>query len=200
MLDTDASSAHSEGAALEQGVYKTIFEHSPEAITLTRLRDQVLVEVNSEWLRMTGYSRAEVLGRTALELGHWAYPEDRDRVLGPLLTGDRVVDTDVTLIMKDRNPRVVRMTAVLLAEQGEKFILIYLRDVTAERLANEAMHAGEKALETVNDSLNRQIKLYELTESMAKVGHWVASPGQTDIHISKGAAFIGGLGEARSIT
>jgi diguanylate cyclase (GGDEF)-like protein/PAS domain S-box-containing protein len=200
VVDPNAAHVPSGGAPLAQGVYWTIFEHSPEAIALTRLRDRVLVEVNSEWLAMTGYSREEVLGRTALELGHWADPAERDLVLGPLLMGERVVDTDVTLVMKDRNPRVVRMNAVLLAEQGEEFILIYLRDVTAERMAKEAMRAGEKALEAANDTLNRQIKLYELTESMAKVGHWVASPGSNDIHISKGAAHIGGLGEARSIT
>lgn len=199
-MDPDAALAHSGSVVLAQGVYRTIFEHSPEAIALTRLRDRALVEVNAEWLRMTGYSRAEVLGRTALELGHWQNPDDRIRVLAPLLNGDRVVDVDVTLIMKDGNPRVMRMNAALLQDHDEKFILIYLRDVTAERLAEEAMRAGEKALETANDSLNRQIKLYELTESMAKVGHWVASPGNSDINISKGAAFIGGLGEARSIT
>jgi diguanylate cyclase (GGDEF)-like protein/PAS domain S-box-containing protein len=198
--DPGPLSGSADGVALGQGVYWTIFEHSPEAIALTRLRDRALVDVNAEWLRMTGYSRAEVLGRTAQELGHWQNPEDRVRVMAPLATGGRVVDTEVTLIMKDGNPRVVRMNAALLQERGEEFILIYLRDVTAERLADEAMRAGEKALETVNDSLNRQIKLYELTESMAKVGHWVAAPGSSDIHISKGAAFIGGLGEARSIT
>jgi diguanylate cyclase (GGDEF)-like protein/PAS domain S-box-containing protein len=200
VMDSDAPLMRSDGAAMGQGVYWNIFEHSPEAIALTRLRDKALVEVNAEWLRMTGYRRDEVLGRTALELGHWQNSEDRDRVFAPLLKGDRVVDSEVTLIMKDGNPRMVRMNAVLLQEQGEQFILIYLRDVTAERLAEEAMRAGERALATVNDSLNQQIKLYELTESLAKVGHWAGSPGDADIRISKGAAFIGGLGEARSIT
>ena len=180
---------------LTPGVFKTIFDCSPEAIVLIREHDGVLVEVNTEWLHLTGYTREEALGRTAVELGHWLDPSERERVFAPLHQGGRVVDADVTLVMKDRNPRVVRMNATQVHEQGEAYILLYLRDVTAERLAHEALRAGEQALEKVNDSLNRQVKLHELTESLAKVGHWVAYPGSTDLHISRGAAHIGGLGE-----
>jgi len=176
-------------------MFKTIFDHSPEAIALTRVRDGVLVEVNTEWLHLTGYSRDEALGRTAVDMGHWLDPEERKRVFAPLYQGGRVVDADVTLVMKDRNPRVVRMNATLVHEQGEAYILLYLRDVTAERLAHEALRAGEQALEQTNDKLNRQVKLYELTESLAKVGHWVAYPDTTDLMISRGAARIGGMVE-----
>ncbi len=174
-------------------MFRTIFDHSPEAIALTRVRDGVLVEVNTEWLHLTGYARAEALGRTAIEIGHWLDPEERQRVFAPLYDGGRVVDADVTLVMKDRNPRVVRMNAALVHEQGEAFILLYLRDVTAERLAHEALRAGEQALEQANDKLNRQVKLHELTESLAKVGHWVAYPGVPDLQISRGAAHIAGM-------
>ena len=178
-----------------EGIFKTIFDHSPEAIALTRVRDGVLVEVNTEWLHLTGYSREEALGRTAVEMGHWLDPEERKRVFAPLYEGSRVVDADVTLVMKDRNPRVVRMNAALVRERDEAYILLYLRDVTAERLAHEALRAGEQALEQANDKLNRQVKLHELTESLAKVGHWVAYPGTTDLQISRGAAHIGGMAE-----
>ncbi|MDR7307683.1 diguanylate cyclase (GGDEF)-like protein/PAS domain S-box-containing protein [Rhodoferax saidenbachensis] len=171
---------------LTGSVFQTVFECSPEAIALTRVRDGVLVEVNTEWLSLTGYSRAEALGRTAVEMGHWLDPEERMRVFAPLLTGGRVVDTDVTLVMQDRNPRVVRMNAALMQEQEEQYILIYLRDVTAERLAHEALRAGEQALEHANEKLNRQVKLYEVTESVAKVGHWVIYPGDSMVHLSRG--------------
>ena len=176
-------------------MFRTIFDHSPEAIALTRVRDGVLVEVNTEWQHLTGYSRAEALGRTAVEMGHWLDPEQREHVFAPLHAGSRVVDADVTLVMKDRNPRVVRMNAALVHEKDEAYVLLYLRDVTAERLAHEALRAGEQALELANDKLNRQVKLHELTESLAKVGHWVAYPGTMDMQISRGAAHIGGMAE-----
>jgi diguanylate cyclase (GGDEF)-like protein/PAS domain S-box-containing protein len=176
-------------------VFQAIFEGSPEAIALTRVRDGVLVQVNHEWLLMTGYAREEVIGRTAVQLGHWLNPREREQVFGRMQVGNRVTDTDVTLVMKDRVPRVVRLNATLLQESGERYLLIYLRDVTAEQLAQEALKAGEQALEQANESMNRQVKLHELTESVAKVGHWVAYPHDERVHISRGLALMAGLGD-----
>jgi len=176
-------------------VFHAIFAGSPEAIALTRVRDGVLVQVNAEWLSMTGYTRDEVLGKTAVELGHWLDPLERERVFGSLDIGGRITDTDVTLVMKDRVPRVVRLNATLLEDAGERYLLIYLRDVTADRMAREAMQAGEQALANAYEDLNRQIKLHELTESVARVGLWVAYPGDNMVQVSRGFATIARLGE-----
>ncbi len=193
-----AKEAASAGVGLS--VFRAIFESSPEAIALTRVRDGVLVQVNSEWLLMTGYTREEVIGRSAVELGHWLDPQEREQVFGRLQIGGRVADTDVTLVMKDRIPRVVRINAAMLEEAGEPYLLIYLRDVTAEQLAREALKAGEQALEQANASMNRQVKLHELTESVAKVGHWVSYPNDERVQVSRGLALMAGLGEVSLTT
>jgi len=193
-----AKEAASAGVGLS--VFRAIFESSPEAIALTRVRDGVLVQVNSEWLLMTGYNREEVIGRSAVELGHWLDPQEREQVFGRLQIGGRVADTDVTLVMKDRIPRVVRINAAMLEEAGEPYLLIYLRDVTAEQLAREALKAGEQALEQANASMNRQVKLHELTESVAKVGHWVSYPNDERVQVSRGLALMAGLGEVSLTT
>lgn len=182
-------------AEVGASVFQAIFDSSPEAIALTRVRDGALVQVNTEWLNMTGYARHEVLGRTAVELGHWLDPQERDRVFGRLDMGGRVTDTDVTLVMKDRVPRVVRLNAAMMQEHGERYLIIYLRDVTADRMAREALQAGEQALAHAYEDLHRQIKLHELTESVAKVGHWVAYPGDSMVQVSRGFASIARLGE-----
>ena len=55
------------GGVLSDAVFRTIFVQSPEAISVTRAHDHVMVEVNQEWLNLTGFSRAQVLGRTATD-------------------------------------------------------------------------------------------------------------------------------------
>jgi len=130
--------------AVGPSVFQAIFDSSPEAIALTRVRDGALVQVNTEWLNMTGYTRDEVVGKTAVELGHWLDPQERDRVFGALDIGGRITDTDVTLVMKDRVPRVVRLNAAMMQDAGERYLLIYLRDVTADRMAREALQAASK--------------------------------------------------------
>jgi diguanylate cyclase (GGDEF)-like protein/PAS domain S-box-containing protein len=148
-------------------------------MVLASAQDGKIIEVNDEWVALTGFSSREVLGRTAVEIGHWSDQCDAmELVLAPLKAGGQVRDVDVTLVMKDRIPRLVCLSAVLLKVQDEFFILSYLRDVTPERLAQEALRAGERVLAQTNEALRRQVELFELIESLANAGHWTAN--QTD--------------------
>ncbi|MFZ3219315.1 MAG: EAL domain-containing protein [Rhodoferax sp.] len=178
--------------------FGVVFNQSPEAIAVTRVRDDVIVAVNDEWLKYTGYERHEVVGHTAVEIGHWADTAAREQAFYPLKMGGRLTDVDVTVFLKDNMPRMVRINATRVSVQGEAYILVYARDVTAEKLAREALQAGEKALEQANERLNRQVKLYEMTETVARVGHWVVYPGDPTVHLSHGYSQVGGLGETQS--
>ncbi len=177
-------------------LYQAIFAQSPEAMGLTRARDSVMVDVNEEWLRLTGFPRHRVVGRTAMEFGLWPDPAARDEVLRPLATGGQVRDADITLVTEDGVHRLMCISAVMVEVQSESYILFYLRDVTARRMAQAAVHAGEQALEEANEKLNRQVTLHQMTESVAKVGYWVVYPGDPMVHLSQGYREIGHLGNA----
>ena len=157
--------------------FRAIFNQSPEAMLLASPLDGKIVEVNQAWVALTGFARQEALGRTALELGHWPDQlEALQMVLAPLKTCGRVSDVDVTLVMKDLMPRVVRMNASLVDFGGERVIVMTLHDVTPERLAQEALRAGERVLAQTVEKLRRQVEMFELVESLAKAGHWMANP------------------------
>ncbi len=166
---------------------------------MSRAQDGVIVDVNREWTKLTGFSREEVLGRTVVEIGHWPDEALRAQTLLPLKTLGRLSDVDVTLLMRDGMPRMVRLNCAVIEYQSDPYILSYLRDVTAELLSQEALRAGERALEQLNDKLHEQVKVYQLTESVAKVGHWVVYPGESAVHVSHGYAEIAHMGAARSI-
>lgn len=180
----------------EASLYKALFARSPEAMALTRVRDSVMVDVNDEWLRLTGFARHRVVGHTALDFGLWPDPTSRDAVLGPLLSGGQLRDVDVTLVTGDGSHRVMCVNAVVVEVQSEPYMLFYLRDVTAMRMAQAAVHQGEQALEQANEKLNRQITLHQMTESVAKVGYWVVYPDDPMVHLSQGYCEIGQLGNA----
>ena len=180
----------------EAPLYQLIFEHGPEAMALTRVRDDVMVSVNQEWLRLTGFPREQVLGRTAVEFGLWPDEAARETALLPLAQGGQLRDADVTLRTMDGAHRLMCMSAVIVASQGESYYLFYLRDVTAMRMAQAAVHAGEQALAQANEKLNRQLALHQMTESVAKVGYWVVYPGDPMVHLSQGYCAIGQLGNA----
>ncbi len=179
-------------------LYHAIFMESPEAIALSRARDAVIIAVNDEWVRLTGYSREQAIGRTAVEIGHWPDDGARARALQPLQTHGRVRDLDITMVLANGVPRLICINAVLVDVQSESYILFYLRDVTDDRMSQAAVLAGERALAQTNEKLNRQVTLYEMTESLAKVGHWVVYPGDTMVRLSHGYCAIGGLGDVQA--
>lgn len=59
------------------------FELSPTILAITNLDDGRLLEVNEAFLRTTGYTRAEIIGRPVPELGLWVDPSQRTASSSP---------------------------------------------------------------------------------------------------------------------
>ncbi len=58
--------------------FSIAFNANPMSSTISTL-DGRFLDANEQFLRTAGYSREEVVGRTANELGLWRRPQDRDR-------------------------------------------------------------------------------------------------------------------------
>ena len=167
-------------------LFTAAFDESPEAIGLSRLSDGLIIDVNREWLALTGFTREEVIGHTVVEIGHWQDHATRDASLAELRTTGRVRDQEAIVYYKDKGKRLVRLNGSLIDVKGELHVLLYVKDVTAERMAEESLRAGEVALAQANEKLNAQLDLYSLTEELARVGHWSTSDGGETVHFSGG--------------
>ena len=62
------------------------FRGSPVAITLSRVRDEHIIEVNDNFERLTGYRREEIVERTAAEMGLWVDRSVREELRKRLLS------------------------------------------------------------------------------------------------------------------
>lgn len=173
-------------------LFSAAFDESPEAISLSRLSDGLLVDINQEWLRLTGFSREKVIGRKAVDFGLWPDQASLDRALEPLLNSGHLRNFETILAMKDGAARLVRLNGSLIDVAGSRHILMYLKDITAERMAEETLRSGELALTQANEKLGEQLRLYELTQSLAKVGYWIASPDRLTLTWSTGLHAIVG--------
>ncbi len=65
--------------------FSTAFYSSPVAMAITTLADGRYVDLNEAFERQMGYGRAEVLGRTSLELNVWPTPAHRIAMTEALL-------------------------------------------------------------------------------------------------------------------
>ena len=64
--------------ASEERFFK-VFQSNPTPMTIASIDDGRLIYVNERAIESSGYSREEMIGRTSIEIGFWAYPHERDK-------------------------------------------------------------------------------------------------------------------------
>ena len=61
--------------------FSKAFHLGPDAVTITSAEHGRYIEVNDNFLRLTGFTRDELIGRASLELGVWPIPKIASRSL-----------------------------------------------------------------------------------------------------------------------
>lgn len=120
------------------------FHASPAAITITRLADGRYLDVNASFLCLSGYSRAEVIGMTSLELHYWVNPHDRERVTQFLREHGSVRDFGTQLRTKSGEIREARMSMELITLDEEPCMLSIIHDVTERRRLEAQLRQVQK--------------------------------------------------------
>jgi len=143
-----------EGALqLSEEKWAKAFRASPDAITITTLADGRFIEVNDSFLRITGYNREEVIGRASRELGIWASPEDRDRMVRPLGKEGAMLGQEVEFRGKS-GAHIIGLTSFEIIEiGGEQCVLSVVHDITQRKRVD----------------IEREILLQVLQDSLARV-------------------------------
>lgn len=117
--------------------FSKAFEHSPLPKAIATLDDGVFREVNEAFLRMNGYRREEVLGRSALALQMWPDPQARQALVADLRAGREVSGRPLTMRVKGGGLRQVHFWASQIVVGGVPHLYSTLVDVT-ERQAEQA--------------------------------------------------------------
>jgi two-component system cell cycle sensor histidine kinase/response regulator CckA len=132
--------------------FSKVFMSAPVAITVSTLGEGRCLEVNSEFLRVFGYSRDEVVGRTALELGLWPDPAAREAMVTGLLETGTPISREQPLRAKGGEIRTVRAAGHLLEIAGERLLLSAMVDVTDHRLAEAERRYSDQLYRELVDS------------------------------------------------
>jgi PAS domain S-box-containing protein len=129
--------------------FEKIFQLSPDATAITVLATGMFVDVNEAYVRLSGYARAELIGKTAVEVGLWPTVEMRNKVIDKLKRDNRVRHEEVEFRIKDGRLRLTLYSAELIRFGNEAYVLAVIRDITDRRAIESKLRLSSKILNAI---------------------------------------------------
>ena len=145
---------------------RKLFDVNLDAMAILDPVTRRYIDVNHEFLRATGFSREEVLGRTYWEIGLWTSREESDNCVATLTRSGEVRNMRVNFYTKDGRAIPCLMSAVLLALDGKPSCLVVTRDITDLVAAERKLQSSEAMLREIFDSSVDNIALTALSDGV----------------------------------
>ena len=130
---------------------------------ISTLQDGRFLEVNLQFLRMFGYERSEVVGRSSLDLDLWVDQQQR-RVLGERLRERGTIrDAEVQVRTKAGDPRRALMSIEYLDLRSQPTIITTLVDITEFVGARESQARLASIVQNSDDAIFAKTLTGEIT-------------------------------------
>lgn len=134
-----------------QDKYARMVHASPDAITLRSLPDRRYIEVNEGFVRLTGYSAEEVLGKTPADINLWVEDQPHRATLQMIQSDGQVTGEEFPFRTKSGEIRYGRVSAVRVLIDGRPCVLSVTHDITDRRLAETQLRKSEAHFRSLVD-------------------------------------------------
>jgi diguanylate cyclase (GGDEF)-like protein/PAS domain S-box-containing protein len=126
-----------EDLRASEAIYRSVFRTSLDAVSINRLSDGMFVDVNRKFLESLGYKRAEIIGKTSLELNFWVNRVAREQLLTAVREKSPVQHFEVQL--RKRNGELFwGLTSASEVEiDGIAYLVSVMKDISDVKQAEE---------------------------------------------------------------
>ncbi len=128
---------------LSEAKFSSIFHSTPDAILIIRYRDSTILDFNTSFTRLLGYTREEAIGESEPDLGLWYDTLERDAMLESLKTEGDYSDQEVALLAKNGERVNTEISIRFMEYDGELCTICIGRDITEKQQALTALRESE---------------------------------------------------------
>jgi PAS domain S-box-containing protein len=129
--------------------FRSAFHLSPDIMAITRVSDSVLVDVNDTFVRISGFNKDEVIGRSSLDLKIWVHPERRGELNDLLKETDAIENTEAQFRKKDGTIFSGLTSWQVVTFENEPHLLSVVKDITELKEAENRLKESEERFRTV---------------------------------------------------
>lgn len=141
-----------------------LLDASPLPVTVANFNTGVYVDVNPAWERLFQFARADVIGKTSVDLGFWKDLQERQGWIDTFAVKGRVSGYEVTFQMRNGPPRVFLLSSERFLYGDEDCVLTMSVDVTERKqleselkLLNANLEARVTERTQALDQANREL-------------------------------------------
>lgn len=131
---------------LSEEKFFNVFNLAPYSISIARIEDSVILDVNNAFEVLTGYTREEAVGKSGDALRLWNDPAARASYVSKVLKDACVVDYEFAMRRKDGGLRTALNSCQCLEINGSLCTLNIVRDITDRTILQQAMAQAEKMM------------------------------------------------------
>jgi PAS domain S-box-containing protein len=124
--------------------FATAFHESPIPMVISSFAEAKLIEVNRAFERLSGYSATEVIGKTAIEIGLWSDPADRERWVNEFKEHGTVRAREQRFVTRAGKVFICNTTASVVMIGGQRCLLTAVEDVTEQQRMERALRESEE--------------------------------------------------------
>lgn len=146
-----------ESLRISEEKFFKIFRSSPDWIAISRISDGRYLDVNEAYLKTTGFTREEVIGKTPFELGLYTDEQDRRKLFDVLKEEGRMLEQEMIFRMKSGESRTVQRSAETIEIAGEQLAISIVRDITEQKRSKEELHASEQRYRAIFENASEAI-------------------------------------------
>lgn len=129
--------------------FKAAFMTGLDAMYVATLEEGLTVEMNDEFVKVFGYSREELIGKTSLEMNLYADAADRARLINLLKKERRIKDYEIKGRRKNGDIITVSISMSLIELDGKPHILGVMRDISERKFSEDNLRKSEEHYRTL---------------------------------------------------
>ena len=137
--------------------FRKAFMTSSDSVNINRLSDGMYVSINNGFTNILGYTAAEVIGKTSIELNIWVEEETRNILVNKLKDQGRVENYEAIFRKKGGDLVYGLMSASIIDLNGIPHLLNVTKDISGRKLIERALTQEQFLVDALMNNLTDHI-------------------------------------------